>query len=138
MQSWWVRPPWQRLKVHRYEDTSVRVYKTVPMRLPKDWRKDINYSARTKTVNFDALPTLEGDHCGVLLIKPDDAAAQSIPDVPAAREYFDELLPQFSPSISDAALQQVIDKPPSRLPVFRFVGPRIHRGKSTVLLGVRS
>ena len=29
----------------------------------------------------------------------------------------------------------VIAKPPSRLPVFRFAGPRLHRGASTVVLG---
>jgi kynurenine 3-monooxygenase len=131
----WKLPPWRRFGVRRYVDTSVRVYKTVPLTLPAAWRKDINYSARTKTVNFDALPTLDGNHCGVLLIKPDDAATQGLPDVPSARKYFDELLPQFSPSISDAALQQVIDKAPSRLPVFRYCGPRIHRGASTALLG---
>ena len=29
----------------------------------------------------------------------------------------------------------MIAKPPSRLPVFRFAGPRLHRGASTVVLG---
>lgn len=96
--------PWRRFRIRRYEDTSVRVYKTVPFELPEDspkqgesstgWRGDINYSARTKTINFDALPSPSGGYCGVLLIKPEDAITQSIPDVPAAREYFDELLPQ--------------------------------------------
>ena len=127
--------PFRRFRVTRYADTSVRVYKTVALSFPPDWRRDINYSCRTPTINFDALPTLDGEYCGVLLIKPDDAAAQSLPDVAKAREYFDELLPQFSPAISDATLSQVIAKPPSRLPVFRFVGPRLHRGASTVLLG---
>ena len=71
----------------------------------------------------------------MLLIKPDDKAAQSLSDVPSARAYMDELLPMFSPSISDDALRQMMAKPPSRLPVFRYVGPRLHRKASTVLLG---
>jgi kynurenine 3-monooxygenase len=141
--------PWRRFRIRRYEDTSVRVYKTVPFRPPADWRRDINYSARTARFNFDALPAPSGradasdpaagapvdEYCGVLLIKPDDEATQGLADVPAARAYVDELLPQFSPHISDAALQSVIDKEPSRLPVFRYAGPRLHRGSSTVLLG---
>ena len=130
----WVMPG-RRFRIKRYEDTAVRVYKTVPFTPPKDWRCDINYSARTAAANFDALPTLSGTYCGVLLIKPDDALTQGLPDVPAARQYFDELLPQFSPMISDEALQAVITKPPSFLPKFRFAGPRLHRGASTVLLG---
>ena len=125
----------KRFRVNKFEDTNVRVYKTVPLTLPADWRGDINYSCRTTSINFDALPTLEGEYCGVLLIKPDDVASQSLESVEQAREYFDELLPQFSPSISDVTLQQVIAKPPSRLPTFRYVGPNLHRGASTVLLG---
>ena len=44
-------------------------------------------------------------YCGILLIKPDDTFTNGLPDVPAARAYFDELLPQFSPMITDDALQ---------------------------------
>ena len=129
------RLPWRKFRVTKYEDKSVRVYKTVPFRPPADWRGDINYSARTAAANFDALPTQSGEYCGVLLIKPDDAITQGLPDVPAARAYFDELLPMFSPMIADEALQGILDKQPSRLPLFRFAGPRLHRGGSTTLLG---
>ena len=141
--------PFSRFKLKKFEDTAVRVYKTVPLKLPADWRGDINYSCRTSKFNFDALPAPVGrapadapadgapvsEYCGVLLIKPDDEATQGLADVPAARKYFDEYLPQFSGFISDAALASVIAKPPSRLPVFRFAGPRLHRGASTVVLG---
>ena len=71
----------------------------------------------------------------MLLIKPDDERTQSLKSVSDARDYFDELLPQFSPYISDDALASVLEKPPSRLPVFRYSGPRLHRKGSTVLLG---
>lgn len=141
--------PWRRFRITKFEDTSVRVYKTVPFRPPPEWRCDINYSARTSTFNFDALPSPSGrapadapssgasvsDYCGVLLIKPDDEATQGLTDVAAARAYMDTQLPQFSPFIADDELQSVLDKQPSRLPVFRYAGPRLHRGASTVLLG---
>ena len=56
--------------------------------------------------------------------------------MPAARAYFDELLPQFSPLIADETLASVITKPTSRLPLFRYAGPNLHREcGSTVLLG---
>lgn len=162
--------PGRRFKVTRFEDTSVRVYKTVPFRPPEDWRGDINYSARTAKANFDALPAPGGDYCGVLLIEPEDELTQGLPDVPSARRYFDDLLPMVSPHISDESLQAgaaqaslldpalppapppstvkqlpqlqpapppsqaVIDKPTSRLPQFRYAGPRLHH-RNTALLG---
>mmetsp|Transcript_7266 Transcript_7266/g.19024 ORF Transcript_7266/g.19024 Transcript_7266/m.19024 type:complete len:587 (-) Transcript_7266:214-1974(-) len=127
--------PGRRFRLTSYKDTAVRVYKTIPLKFPKSWRKDINYSARTPTVNFDALPTLDGEYCGVLLIKPEDDVAQGLADTDAARAYFDETLPQFSPYIPDDALPGIVAKPPSRLPQFRFAGPRLHHRSSTVLLG---
>ncbi|KAJ1444447.1 hypothetical protein M885DRAFT_552926 [Pelagophyceae sp. CCMP2097] len=125
----------RRFKIVKYPDTSVRVYKTVPFRPPPGWRGDINYSARTSAANFDALPALNGDYCGVMLIKPDDALSLGLPNLQAARAYFDANLPAFSPWISDASLEAVVKKPPSRLPVFRYAGPDLHRGGNTVLLG---
>jgi len=142
--------PGRRFRVTKFEDTSVRVYKTVPFKPPADWRSDINYSARTSKFNFDALPAPTGkapsddpasgapvsEYCGVLLIKPEDEVTKlGLDDVATARQFFDELLPQFSGSITDEALESVIAKKPSRLPVFRFAGPRLHHGSSTVLLG---
>jgi 2-polyprenyl-6-methoxyphenol hydroxylase-like FAD-dependent oxidoreductase len=41
----------------------------------------------------------------------------------------------FSPHITDASLAAVIDKPTSRLPLFRYAAPRAHHRHSTVLLG---
>lgn len=59
-QGWWPR---RRFRVTRYKDTQVRVYKTIPLEFPPDWRKDINYSARTKTVSFDARPEPRRPSC---------------------------------------------------------------------------
>jgi len=102
--------PGRRFRITKFEDTSVRVYKTVPFKPPADWRCDINYSARTSKFNFDALPAPTGkapsdepssgapvsEYCGVLLIKPEDEANEGLDDVGTARQFFDELLPQFS------------------------------------------
>ena len=134
----------QSLRVTRYEDDNRRVYKTIPMTLPASgpsataWRGDVNYSARTKDgrVVFDALPAnADGDYCAVLLLKADDEFAQSDSDADGLRALLDETLPQFSPLISDATLTAVAAKPASNLPAFRYVGPTLHKGASTVLLG---
>jgi len=130
-----------RVRVVRYDDDNRRVYKTVPMKLPdsKTWRKDVNYSARTKDgrVVLDALPaTTAGDYCAVLLLKADDEYARPHTDPVGLRALLDETLPQFSPLVSDDSLASVADKPPSNIPRFRYVGPQLHtRGGSTVLLG---
>ena len=76
--------PGSRFRVRKYTDTSVRVYKTVSFKPPADWRGDINYSARTKAANFDALPALNGNYCGVLLVKPDDQLTLGLGDVSRA------------------------------------------------------
>lgn len=55
----------------------------MPFTPPSDWRGDINYSARTKAANFDALPALGGSYCGVLLVKSDDQLTLGLKDVRA-------------------------------------------------------
>ena len=48
-------------KVVKFPNTNPRVYKTIPIHLPSDMRKDLNYSARTKAgVALECLPTKEG------------------------------------------------------------------------------
>ena len=131
----------RRLRVTRYPDDNRRVYKTIPMSLPalkKKWRADVNYSARTKDgrVVFDALPASpNGDYTAVLLLKADDEFAQPGSDASGLRALLDDCLPQFSPLISEATVQAVAAKPVSNLPAFRYVGPVLHKGASTVLLG---
>lgn len=125
-------------KVTRYEDDNQRVYKTVPMKLPADWRPDMNYSARTKDgrVTFDALPAdADGNYCGVLLLRKDDEFAQPNSDPQKLRELLEDALPQFSCLIEDEMLRTIAKKPPSFLPGFRYAGPRLHQNDRTVLLG---
>lgn len=124
--------------VTRYEDDNQRIYKTIPMKLPEGWRPDLNYSARTKggRVTFDALPAdRKGTYCGVLLLRKDDLLAASDTDPKKLRKLFVEDLPQFNDLVDDRTMEMIAKKPPSFLPCFRFVGPRLHQGDRTLLLG---
>lgn len=125
-------------KVTRYEDDNRRVYKTIPMKIPEGWRPDLNYSARSAGggMNIDALPAnREGNYCGVLLLKEDDPMAQPDTDPKELRAFMDKLLPQFSTFLDDDVVTQVAKKPPSYLPSFRYVGPRLNQGDHTLILG---
>ena len=85
---------------------------------------------------LDALPAdANGEYCAVLLLKADDEYAQPHSDARGLRSLLDETLPQFSPLITDATVQAVASKPPSNIPRFRYVGPALHQGGATVLLG---
>lgn len=126
------------LKVKKYEDTNVRVYKTLPIRIPSTstWRKDLNLSCRTKDdINLDALPTKEGFHLGVILFRPGDDRVMNLKSGADARVFFEKYLPQFSPLIDDKDLDVFAKKPISKLPRFLYTGPVLHKGRSTVLLG---
>mmetsp|Transcript_27485 Transcript_27485/g.40600 ORF Transcript_27485/g.40600 Transcript_27485/m.40600 type:complete len:604 (+) Transcript_27485:236-2047(+) len=128
----------KQFKITRYEDDNRRIYKTIPMAVPKDWRGDINYSARTKhsRVVFDALPANnDGDYCGVLLLREDDSLAKANSDPKQLRQVLEETLPYFSAIIDDDALRKVAAKPPSYLPAFRYIGPRLNEGNKTLILG---
>lgn len=128
-------------RVKRYKDDNRRVYKTIPMKLPKDskeWRPDLNFSARSQkgAMNLDALPAnRNGDYCAVLLLKEDDPVAQADVEPRVLRDFLDELLPQFSALLDDEVVAQVAKKPPSYLPSFRFVEPRLNQGDHTLILG---
>jgi kynurenine 3-monooxygenase len=123
--------------VTRYEDDNERSYKTIPFKLPSDWRHDLNYSVRSKgDRTFDALPANDkGDYCGVMLLKSDDELAKPNVDPVEFRIFLNDVFPQFSPLIDDETAAMVAKKEPSFLPRFRYVGPRLHQGKRTILLG---
>ena len=129
----------KRFFVSTFEDKNVRVYKTLPMHFPpnnKQWRKDLNYSARTKSdINLDALPTKEGGYLGAILYRPWDDRLNKMKDVNEARVFFDTIFPMFSTVVKDDDLEEFVRKPASKLPKFMFCGPALHKGKSTVLIG---
>jgi hypothetical protein len=124
--------------VTRYEDDNQRVYKSVPFNIPKDWRPDLNYSARTEKsrVTMEALPAdREGSYCGILLMKKDDPLAAPDVDPAEFRKFFEQELPQFNDLVDDETMASVARKPASFLPGFRYVGPRLNQDDRTVLLG---
>jgi kynurenine 3-monooxygenase len=122
--------------VKRYVDDNQRVYKTIPLKFPKDWRSDLNYSARIGRANLEALPANHlGDYCGVLLLRGTDSLANANSDAKELRQLLDEGMPQFSQLLNDDVVAAVAQKPVSYLPTFRYVGPRLHEGDCTVLLG---
>ena len=128
----WRKP----FSVKRYVNDNERVYKTIPMKIPQDWRPDLNYSARTNRINYDALPAnKDGDYCGVLLFKRDDPLAKENTDPKELRSFMDEALPQFSQILDDTTLAAVAEKPVSYLPGFRYAGPRLHQGNNCIIMG---
>ena len=123
-------------RVKRYVDDNQRIYKTIPMNLPPNWRPDLNYSARSKQATFDALPAnRNGNYCGVLLLKKDHPLAAANTDPAALRKLLDDSFPYFSKLLSDETVAQVAAKPVSYLPSFRYAGPVLHYGDRCVILG---
>lgn len=52
-----------------------------------------------------------------------------------AKAFFDEVLPMFSPIVRTADLERFAAQKDSKLPRFSYVGPILHRGRTTCLLG---
>jgi kynurenine 3-monooxygenase len=125
-------------EIVRYIDDNPRVYKSVSFRIPGDWRFDLNYSVRSNDgrVNFDALPANEkGDYVGILLVKGDDEMARGNIDPVEYRAFLEEQIPQIVPMLTQSDIELMASKESSTLPRFRYIRPRMHQGKRTILLG---
>jgi kynurenine 3-monooxygenase len=138
-------------RVVRFEDDNVRVYKTLPFRLPeKSWsissspstenEEDIfwNYAVQSdeRRVIFDALPANDqGDYVGILLLRGDDEMAQPNVDPDVFRAFLEQEIPQFISLLGNEAISAAAKSGPSYLPQFRYITPRMHQGQRTVLLG---
>ena len=146
--EWKQKSPFQRLisghrpfAVTRFDDTNPRVYKTIPVQLPRDWRRDIGYSAsnsndKDRRYTIVSLPSnTEGGLCAVLLMKEGDPMAQPNTDPKELRAILDQHLPVFSNLVDDSVVAAVAQKKPSNFPFFRYAGPRLHKGYRTVILG---
>lgn len=130
--------PRRLFRIRTFEDKNVRVYRTVPLHLPEDrrWRRDLNYSVRLKSdINFDALPTKEGPFLGVVLYRPWDERVNSIKTKADARAFFDTHFPMFAGCIKDRDLERFPLKEASTFSRFSYVGPDLHKGRTTALLG---
>ena len=125
-------------KITRFEDDNPRVYKSVPILLPSDWPRGLNYSARSRNsrITLEALPSdNEGNMCALLLMRPDDELAQPDADPVKLRQFFNDEFPQFGALVDDDEMARIAQKPASRLPVFRYVGPRLNMGYRTLVIG---
>ena len=127
----------KEFKVNKFPDSNVRVYRTIPMMLPREasltglkkkWPSYVNYSCRTKSdINFDALPTKEGLYLGVVLYRPWDEKIRALKTAADARSFFQNVLPMFSPLLKDDDLAKFALKNDSKLPLFQYAGPVLHR-----------
>jgi kynurenine 3-monooxygenase len=125
-------------RITRFEDDNPRVFKSVPISLPSDWPRGLNYSARSRNsrITLEALPSDDnGNLCALLLMKPEDELAQPNTDPLKLRHFFDQEFPQFGVLVDDNEMAKVAQKAASRLPVFRYCGPRLCLGSRTLILG---
>jgi kynurenine 3-monooxygenase len=122
-------------RVIRYDDDNQKVYKNIAFRIPESWRKDINYAVRTERVIFDALPANDqGEYVGVLLLSKDDIMAQPNVDPTKFRQFLQDEIPQFVPYLEEDTVITVAKRPPSTLPMFRYVTPRMHHDNGRIVL----
>lgn len=126
-------PAEQPVSFQLFKDTNVRVYRTIPLYFNstdarKKWRGDVNYSVRTKLdINLDALPLKDGPYVGVILYRPWDERITGLKTGKDARAFFDQVFPMFSPVIKDEDCEIFATKRDSKLPLFSYTGPSIHK-----------
>jgi len=124
------------MKVFKFENKNERIYKTIPLRVPKDWRVDLNYQAQSKMgVNFEALPSVEGHMVGLILYRPENDDINNIKTIYQARRFFKKAFPGLERFFTDEDLKGFVKRPPSSLPSFSYCGPVLHMGPHAVLLG---
>ena len=124
-------------KVVRFPNTNPRVYKTIPIYLPSDMRKDLNYSARTKAgVALECLPTKEGVLVGIMLVKPEDEEiCVKLSNKELLKQFFNEQFPMFVDWIRDADIATMADSKFFGLPSFGYVDKSLNMGGQAALLG---
>jgi 2-polyprenyl-6-methoxyphenol hydroxylase-like FAD-dependent oxidoreductase len=125
----------ESFQVIRYPDDNQKVYKNIALSVPTEWRKDINYAVRTDRVIFDMLPANDqGDYVGILLLPKADSMARGNVDPNEFRTFLQDQIPQFIGFLDDATIASVAKRPPSTLPMFRYVTPRMHYGDGCIVL----
>ena len=124
-------------KVIKFPNTNPRVYKTIPIHLPSDMRKDLNYSARTKAgVALECLPTKEGLLIGIMLVKPEDEeTCVKLSNKESLKTFFDEHFPMFVPWIKDEDIESMANSKFFGLPSFGYVDKSLNMGGQGALLG---
>ena len=126
----------------KYKDKNVRVYRTIPLYFDKPpsptannnnnsdrkWPINVNYSARSKyDINIDALPLKNGPYLGVVLYRPWDIHINKLKTGSDSKQFFESIFPMFTPFIKDEDYELFARKKDSKLPVFSYVGPFLHK-----------
>mmetsp|Transcript_4140 Transcript_4140/g.13083 ORF Transcript_4140/g.13083 Transcript_4140/m.13083 type:complete len:430 (+) Transcript_4140:108-1397(+) len=112
-----------------FPNNNERVYKTIPLHIPADWKRDLNYSYRSEVGTLEALPTKEGGLVGIVLFKPGKTPEiEQIRSGQEARALFEKHFPVFADGVSDDEFEAFARKPISRLPGFQYAAGKIHRG----------
>ena len=126
-----------QVKVVRYSSNNARVYKTIPIYLPDNMRKDLNYSARTKGgVALECLPTKEGLLIGIMLVKPDDeATCETLTNPTSLKAFFKEEFPMFNGFIKEKDIEAMANSKFFGLPNFGYVANGLNMGGMAALLG---
>lgn len=120
--------------VRRFEDTNVRLYRTIPMVLPTaahstkfQWPQNVSYSARVRSdVNLEALPGPNNTYLAVILFRPEDRRVTDLSSAAEARAFFADLFPAFLPCLREEDLKRFAKKRNRKFPRFLFAGPTLH------------
>lgn len=125
-----------------YEDNNPYLYRTLPIYVPREnfsscpADEHFTLSARTSdSMNLEALPTKEGVHLGAVLFKPGNEKIARIKTIDDAREFFAENFPMCKDWITDDGLRKFVSSTDCKFPRFQYVYPKLHRGRSSCLLG---
>uniref|UniRef100_A0A6U4L0R6 FAD-binding domain-containing protein n=1 Tax=Phaeomonas parva TaxID=124430 RepID=A0A6U4L0R6_9STRA len=124
------------LKHRRFPESNTRVYRTIRLNLPSNWRKDLNYSHRGASgITIDALPTKEGLYIAVVLFRPNDPRVDELKTVEDAKKLFQSEFPQLAEIISDEDYAAFVAKKTMQLPGFSYAGGSLRDGGDAVVLG---
>lgn len=72
---------------------------------------------------------------GLVLYRQDDDEVNGISSAAEARAFLQRDFPNIFPVIPDSEIEQFAERPPGKLPTFKYAGPHLHVGSRVVLLG---
>jgi len=123
------------VKATKFENKNERLYKPILVNFPDNWRRDLNYSGRTKDLNFDALPLPSGEYILLFLFRPDSEEEKALSDKENAKALVRTYFPEVAKHIDEQTWESLAQKPSSKLPAFSVCGPELHWTDCACLLG---
>ncbi|EKX49108.1 hypothetical protein GUITHDRAFT_68158 [Guillardia theta CCMP2712] len=120
----------------KYEDDNERVYKTISLEIPENFRDDLDYSAVClDDIIIDALPLKGRRAIAVVLFRPNNQKILQAKTGKEVHDLFASYFPMFLPFLTAESCDAFARKPVHKLPTFQHCGPVIHRSNTTVMLG---